>query len=185
MGKRIWMLWAVGAVLAALFAVFVHVSTGGPWWPAIVAGALWALMTVGLTRWVQWRSARKLGLSGLAELTELGGAIKDERIPQDPAQQNALCTVIRQNRKRRHPARWSWLVVGAVMIWNAVSMWLRHGTAVGIISSAFVLAWIPAMYIADRRRQQKLRRLELRLQQPDSGHNPPPPAGGTPAPQDL
>ncbi|MFJ4681662.1 hypothetical protein [Kitasatospora sp. NPDC088783] len=171
-GKRIWVLWAVGAVSAALYAVFLHVSSGGPWWLSIAAGALWAVMTVGLIHWGQRRRARKLGLSGLAELAELGRAIKDERIPQDPVQQNVLRTVIRHNRKRRRLALWSWLIVGAVMIWNAVSMWHRHGPAAGIISSLFVLAWIPTMYFADRRQQQKLHHLELRLQELDSGRTP-------------
>ncbi|GLW54407.1 hypothetical protein Kpho01_24180 [Kitasatospora phosalacinea] len=140
-------------------------SVSGASWPlTVVAGAGCALAALLLVRRGQHRRTRRLGLPDRSALVDLGRAVKEGRIPEDPVLVEALRRVVRADRAQRRRAWWVWPVLGASALWSAASLWQRHGPVVGVVALVFLLCWFPLLVVLDRRERDRLRRLESRLE---------------------
>ncbi|MFC8719905.1 hypothetical protein [Kitasatospora sp. NPDC057198] len=152
------------AVLSgAAWSAVTYLVNSRSWPVAIVSGVFCTLLFLPLFHWAYRRRARRLGLRDASDLVELNRAVKEERIPEDPAQLAALRTLIRADRKQRRRAWWMWVVICGSELWLAASSWARHGPLVGALVLLFLLCWIPTLFVLDRRQRDRLRRLESRL----------------------
>lgn len=155
--------WAVAVVSGTAWSAAMYLTSSRPWPVAVCSGVLCTLLLLPIVHWGQRRRARRLGLRDASDLVELGRAVQEERIPEDPAQLAALRTLIRADREQRRRGWLVWVVICVSELWLAAFSWVRHGPLVGTVVLVLLLGWLPTMFVLDRRQRDRLRRLESRL----------------------